>query len=661
MCGITGFWQTRRRDLTPADILDRMASSLFYRGPDDSGAYYDGSSGLGLAFRRLSILDLSPQGHQPMASSSGRYKIVFNGEVYNFQEIRRQLPLHTWRGGSDTEVMLEAFEQWGIEPAVKKFVGMFAFAVWDRAESTLHLVRDRLGIKPLYYGHVGSDLVFASELKAIRQYPGFAADVDRNALALFMRHNYVPTPHCIYKGLHKVKPGCLLSFTSAGATPRITSFWTANEVARSGVSNQLQSSEQEAVDQLHRLLFESVRLRMVSDVPLGAFLSGGVDSSTVVALMQAQSNRPIKTFTIGFYEDQYNEAAHAKMVAAHLGTDHTELYLTPKDALDVVPQLPYMYDEPFSDSSQLPTHLVSKLARKDVTVSLSGDGGDELFGGYSRYSFLERILNTFRILPLPVRNLAGALLRIIPPQHIDLIVGALRPLVPERLRFSNPGDKAHKVADFISLRTPADLYYQALSHWNCPDEIVIGASEPDTIRLAIAESSRGATFEQMMMLTDLVNYLPDDILTKLDRASMAVSLEARVPLLDHRVVEFAWTLPAHLRNRDRKSKWILRKVLYKYVPSHLVDRPKMGFGVPIDRWLRGPLRDWAESLLNERRLRDEGYFDAPRIRHAWREHLAGRGFWQYRLWDVLMFQSWLQARPSKPTFECFSISSTVSA
>lgn len=648
MCGIAGYWQEKRSGEHPVEALNRMAGALVHRGPDDAGVFYDEGAGLGLAFRRLSILDLSPEGHQPMFSASGRYVIVFNGEVYNFEEIRAELGSRAWRGHSDTEVILEAFEHWGIEGAIQRFVGMFAIALWDRLERRLYLVRDRLGIKPLYYGHAGGAFVFASELKAVWQHPDFESEIDRGALALYMRHNYVPSPHCIYKSLRKLQPGCLLRLDCSAGDPVIQRYWSAEEAARRGRRSPLQVSDTEAVEELHRLLLQAVRLRMISDVPLGAFLSGGVDSSTVVALMQAQSRRPVKTFTIGFHEDGYNEAVDAKRVAEHLGTDHTELYLTSKDVQDVIPLLPTIYDEPFSDSSQIPTFLVSKLARGSVTVSLSGDGGDELFGGYNRYQWTRSIWNFIRFLPKPARALAASSLKAISPRRIDGGVRILSSVLPRSLREGAAGDKAHKLADFLSLDGPQALYYRALSHWEGPSKIVLDSSEPGNVRECIAELSTEMRIEEIMMLTDLLQYLPDDILTKVDRASMAVSLEARVPLLDHRVVEFAWKLPLRLKISKGGSKWILREILYKYVPHRLIERPKMGFGVPIDRWLRGPLRDWAESLLSEQSLADHGLFDVDPIREKWQEHLSGDRNWQYLLWDVLVFQDWfLQHRSAR--------------
>jgi asparagine synthase (glutamine-hydrolysing) len=642
MCGIAGFWQTKRGTEEPLGILDRMGAAVAHRGPDDSGIFHDVGTGIGLAFRRLSILDLSPEGHQPMSSASGRYVIIFNGEVYNFEEVRTELGARQWRGHSDTEVMLEAFETWGVQSAVKRFVGMFAFALWDRQEIKLYLVRDRLGIKPLYYGRVGENFVFGSELKAIRQWPDFQPDIDRDVLTLYLRHNYVPSPHCIYKGLYKLPPGHFLTLGSAMGAMIPEPFWSVREAAREGLRSPLSGSEVEAIDQLHQQLLSAVRLRMIADVPIGAFLSGGIDSSTVVALMQAQSSRPVKTFTIGFHELGYNEATHAKNVATHLETDHTELYLTPQDALNVVPLLPSMYDEPFSDPSQIPTFLVSKLARESVTVSLSGDGGDELFGGYNRYLFIRRIWNLFKVLPKSARKAATELLRAVPPASIDRCFQLLWPILPRKLRLAVPGDKAHKLAALLSVESPEALYYRALSLWESPTEIVLNSHEPGTVLASIAESSWPSNIEEVMMLTDQLNYLPDDILTKVDRASMAVSLEARVPMLDHHVVEFAWKLPLHFKIRNGTSKWILRQILYNYVPRELVERPKMGFGVPIDRWLRGPLRDWAEDLLSPRSLEQHGLFNPDSIRLKWQEHLSGVRNWQYLLWDILAFQDWFR-------------------
>lgn len=641
MCGIAGFWQTKRGSEHPLEVLNQMGNALVHRGPDDSGRFYDTSVGIGLVFRRLAIIDLSSAGHQPMDSASGRYTIIFNGEVYNFEEIRKELgPGYKWRGHSDTEVMLQAIERWGLEAATQRFVGMFAFALWDRRERKLFLVRDRLGIKPLYYGFVNEDFVFASELKAIREYPRFEGRIDEGALALYMRHAYVPSPHCIYQGFFKLSPGHILTLTLADKEPVLSCFWSASEVAKAGVHARAQGTDTEVIAELEEMLSLAVRLRMISDVPLGAFLSGGVDSSTVVALMQAQSGRPIKTFTIGFHEDGYNEAAHAKRIAEHLGTEHTELYVTPQEAMNVIPLLPRMYDEPFADSSQVPTYLVSRLARNQVTVSLSGDGGDELFGGYERYFRMSSIWNWMRWTPKQVRRMAARLIQSVPPSKIDGLYGCFKPVLPSARGLSSVGDKAHKLARMLDSKDPQEIYLQALSYWT-PSEVVPAYREPDTVARLIQNSSSLPSIQELMMLTDILNYLPDDILTKVDRASMAVSLEARVPVLDHRVVEFAWRLPLRYKIRHGISKWILRQVLYKYVPEKLIERPKMGFGVPIDTWLRGPLREWAEDLLGIDSLGRHGFFNVPAIRQKWNEHLAGSRNWQYQLWDVLMFQDWL--------------------
>ncbi len=640
MCGIAGFWTKKQTPEHPLELLKRMGDSIAYRGPDDSGYFSEAASGVGLVHRRLSILDLSPAGHQPMSSASGRYVITFNGEVFNFQEIRMELGEVPRRGHSDTEIMLEAIERWGLETAVQRFVGMFAFALWDHKERTLSLVRDRIGIKPLYYGRAGQHFVFASELKAIDAFPGFTRNINRDALAMYIRHGYVPTPHCIYDGIHKLRSGSILTIGGPEQEPDIRCYWPAVEVAEKGVRRPLTGTDVEVTEELHKTLMSAVGLRMIADVPLGAFLSGGIDSSAVVALMQAQSSRPIKTFTIGFNEGGYNEATHAKGVAKHLGTDHTEFYVTPQEALNVVPLLPSMYDEPFADPSQIPTYLVSKLARRSVTVSLSGDGGDELFGGYNRYLMTKALSHSLNRFPRAARAMAAGLIRGIPPAAYDAIYKLVQPIIPSKNRWSAVGDKAHKLARFFPSDGPGQIYLAALSQCENPSELVLGSQEPNTVTRVIADSGSLPTLEEQMMLTDLRTYLPDDILTKVDRASMAVSLEARVPLLDHRVVELAWRIPLHLKIRQGVGKWVLRQILYKYVPRELLERPKMGFGVPIDQWLRGPLRDWAEDLLAEEVLKQHQLLNVGGIRQKWKEHLSGRRNWQYLLWNVLVFQDW---------------------
>jgi asparagine synthase (glutamine-hydrolysing) len=648
MCGFCGFIQTDRviEPYAMKVVVERMADTLMHRGPDDSGSWVDVYAGIALGHRRLSIIDLSPEGHQPMTSPSGRYVIAYNGEIYNFRELRLELERGgvTWRGHSDTEVMLAAFEAWGVERALERFNGMFAFALWDRQERALHLARDRLGEKPLYYGWMGKTFLFGSELKPLRAHPAWRGDVDRNALAAYVRHNYVPSPYSIYQGIAKLPPAHHLRIPltdSHAARPK--PYWSLRQAAEAGVADPLQLDDDAAVDELDRLLRDAIGRRMVADVPVGVFLSGGIDSSTVVALMQAQSSKPVRSFSIGFDEEGYNEARHAKAVARHLGTDHTELYVTPGEAMSVIPQLPMMYDEPFADSSQIPTFLVSQLARRHVTVTLSGDGGDELFCGYVRYFWGRRIWNRLRRLPYRVRALAANAIGALSPNAWNVLFAGLNRIMPSTRLGELTGDRVHKLANVLAVPTPDALYHGLVSHWPRPEVLVYGSREPATALTDRARWANLADFTQRMMYLDGVTYLPDDILVKVDRASMAVSLEARVPMLDHRVVEFAWRVPLSSKTRNDQGKWLLRQVLYRYVPPHLIDRPKMGFGVPIDSWLRGPLRAWAEELLSEHRLREDGYFNPAPIREKWAEHLSGTRNWQYWLWDILMFQAWLDA------------------
>ncbi len=648
MCGITGFWQSQHHRTDPLQLIaQRMSDKLLHRGPDDGGIWVDETAGIALGHRRLAVVDLSPEGHQPMLSADGRYVIVFNGEIYNFLELRRQLEQlgHRFRGHCDTSVMLASFSQWGLDAALKRFIGMFAFALWDRQERILHLGRDRMGEKPLYYGWMGNTFLFGSELKALQAHPQWQGEIDRNALALFLRHSYIPAPYSIYKGIYKLPPGTTLTLTTADiqSPPPPVPYWSAKSVAEFGARHPFSGNEAEAIEQLDYLLRDSIRQQIIADVPLGAFLSGGIDSSTVVSLMQAQSNRPVKTFSIGFYEEVYNEAQHAKAVAQHLGCDHTELYVTPEEAIAVIPKLPTLYDEPFSDSSQIPTFLVSQLARQQVTVSLSGDGGDELFAGYDRYFLGRSIWEKIGWMPQSVRQVGADALTALSPQTWDKLFAGLGSLLPTRLRQRRPGDTLHKLAEIFAVDSPDTLYRRLVSNWKQPESVVLGSLEPPTTLTDPREWARLPEFTQRMMFLDTVAYLPDDILTKVDRASMGVSLEARVPFLDHRLVEFAWQIPLEMKLRNGQGKWLLRQVLYKYVPQKLIERPKMGFGVPIDYWLRGPLRDWAEALLDEKRLHEEGFFNPQPIREKWTEHLSGERNWQYYLWDVLMFQAWLAA------------------
>ena len=657
MCGIAGLIDVRRRGDAEGlrAAAGAMADAIRHRGPDDSGTWCEAGHGIAFGHRRLSIIDLSPAGHQPMASQDERYVLSYNGEIYNYRDLRRELESRgvSFRGQSDTEVLLAACVAWGVTGALERCNGMFAFALWDRAERALYLARDRLGEKPLYFGWNQGAFLFASELKALAAWPGFAPEIDRDALALSLRHNYVPAPYSIYRGIYKLPPASLLCLTPemqaadpglAALSRHFAPYWSAREAAENGVRAPFTGSDAEAIEALDACLREAVASRMVADVPLGAFLSGGIDSSSVVALMQAQSNRPVKTFSIGFHEAGYNEAEHAKAVATHLGTDHTELYVTPQEARDVIPRLPQLYDEPFADSSQIPTFLVSQLARRDVTVSLSGDGGDELFGGYNRYFWAENIWGKVGWLPPLGRRALAGVIRAAPPRTWQRLFDGAGPVLPGALRQPRAGEKLHKLARMLGIHGQEALYTRLVSHWTEPCEVVRDSVEPPT---ALSDPARWAQLEDYtarMMYLDMVSYLPDDILTKVDRASMAVSLEARVPLLDHRVVEFAWHLPMHMKVRGGQGKWALRQVLERYVPRALIERPKMGFGVPIDDWLRGPLRDWAEALLDEGRLRREGFFEPAPIRQLWQDHLAGRLDWHYDLWDVLTFQAWHEAQ-----------------
>jgi asparagine synthase (glutamine-hydrolysing) len=643
MCGIIGFLAQTDVDRSSA-TASRMADAIIHRGPDDSGVWVDEAASVALAHRRLAILDLSPAGHQPMLSVSGRFVMAFNGEIYNHMELREELAGQIWRGHSDTETLLTAFERWSIETTLKKSVGMFAFALWDRETRMLTLARDRLGEKPLYYGWQNRTFLFGSELKALKEHPAFRGEVDRDVLTLYLRHNYVPAPYSIYKGIFKLPPGAYLTLAASNAAsaalPVPTFYWRALDAAAQPVREDLDDAT--ALAELDAGLRRSIAGQMVADVPLGAFLSGGIDSSTVVALMQAQSRRPVKTFTIGFHEKGYNEAEHAHAVAAHLGCEHTELYVTPEQAMAVIPRLPELYDEPFADSSQIPTFLVAQLARQHVTVSLSGDGGDELFGGYNRYFWAARIWRGLGSAPHALRAGVSRAMIGLSPASWNRLFDVAGFALPARFRYANPGDKLHKLAEMLAARSPEEVYLYLVSQWKQPADLVPGAAELPTV---LTDRQRWAPlerFESRMMYLDQMSYLPDDILVKVDRAAMGVSLETRVPMLDHRLVEFAWQLPMRMKIRNGQGKWLLRQLLYRYVPKELIERPKMGFGVPIDVWLRGPLREWAEALLSAERLQQEGYFNPEPIREKWREHLSGRRNWSYYIWTILMFQSWLE-------------------
>lgn len=636
MCGLTGFWYLNsgsREPLRP--IVEMMMDQIEARGPDSSGVWCDQEIGLALGHRRLSIRDLSEAGHQPMVSKSGNSILAYNGEIYNATELRDELIKQgfSFHGTSDTEVVLEACEAWGIENAVKRFIGMFAFTLWDRSNRKLFLVRDRLGIKPLYWGVHRGTLFFGSQLKSFSMHPLWDPEIDRDALVSYFRFNYIPAPSSIFKGIQKLEPGTILAFDSDKGSKQ-SYYWNIHDIASSNKSAYSQRSQSELIDELECLLKDAVKRRMIADVPLGVFLSGGIDSSTVVALMQAQSSKPVSSFSIGFYEDDYNEAQYAKKVADHLGTDHHEMYVHINDALDVIPDIPNWYDEPFADSSQIPMFLVSKLARDHVTVALSGDGGDELFAGYNRYFLGQSIWKYIDVMPSWLRKAAVNSIHLLSPRSWD----AFARLIPKKLRPPHVGDKAYKLADILQVASAEDFYRNLVSLWDEPANLVIGGKE--RVIQSVQRMGESQSFVELMQYIDTVTYLPDDILTKVDRASMAVSLETRVPLLDHRVVDFAWKLPLDMKIRHRQGKWLLRQVLYKHVPQHIIDRPKMGFGVPIGHWLRGPLREWVEYLFSKQSIKSAGLLNFELINQRWEEHLSGRRNWQYPLWGVLMFLAW---------------------
>ena len=641
MCGITGVisrGNTSRNHLKHA--VNLMNNAILHRGPDDSGIWVEPTAKVALGHRRLSILDLSLNGHQPMTSHCGRYILVFNGEIYNHLEIREALGNRPWRGHSDTETILALMTKMGPIQALEQLVGMFAMASWDRETRTLTLARDRMGEKPLYYGRLESgDFVFGSELHALRAHPHFDASIDRNALALYMRHSVFPGETCIYKSIHKLLPGSWMRIDDKGKATH-GRYWDLREKALSLTQNQVAMDNETALAELERLMTQSVRGQMISDVPLGAFLSGGVDSSTVVALMCQQSGAQVRTFSIGFNEPGYNEAEHAKAVATHLGTRHTELYVSSDDALSLIPSLTQIYDEPFADSSQIPTYLVSKLARQDVSVVLSGDGGDELFTGYNRYLIAERAWGGIARVPLSVRKVLAWGLLAIPPSWTDAAVTPFQKAFQSAGRHSNIGSKLQKFAhNVLPAQNTLDMYHSLVSHWKDPTMVVEGAECPRTL-IDETDFDHVLSAVEQMSLVDQLTYLPDDILTKVDRASMALGLETRTPMLDHRIVEFSWKLAAQQKYNSGRGKWLLRELLYKHVPKSLIERPKQGFAIPLERWLRGPLRPWADDLLSPEALKSAGYLDVSQIRTKWEEHLSGRRNWQTQLWSALMFQAW---------------------
>lgn len=619
MCGLAGFFNTHQTIDDQTTIITRMIDRLSHRGPNSGGIWFDKKDGITLGHRRLAVMDLSKAGHQPMQSQHGRYIIVYNGEIYNASSLKMRLNHHTFQGHSDTEVILALIEKHGLQHTLTLINGMFALALWDKKEKILYLARDRIGEKPLYYGLVNQTLVFASELKAIQAYPHFEAQVAPTSVSAFMQYGYIPAPLSIYENIHKLLPGTYISFSHSTKPSTPQAYWSALDIAEKGVRTPLSLSDREATQQLDQRLNHIIKTRMVADVSIGAFLSGGVDSSLVTALMQANSSRIIKTFTIGFHEQKYNEAKYAKAIAQHLKTDHTELYIDAHTALSIIPQLPHIYDEPFADSSAIPTFLVSKLARQQVSVSLSGDGGDELFGGYNRYLWGQTIWSQITWLPHFMR---------VALQKTLLASTFFTPQVIE--------NKLCKLAAILTANSPAEMYQRLISSF---DQVLLKRPYTNITQLYPLDSM---SFIEKMMITDTLSYLPDDIMVKVDRAGMAVSLENRAPFLDHELFEWIWTLPPHMKIRHKATKWLLRQVLSKYVPDELTRRPKMGFGVPLDIWLRGPLRDWAYHLLDKTTIEQQGFLHAKPILEKWQQHLSGKQNWQYQLWTVLMFQAWME-------------------
>jgi len=644
MCGIAGLIAVDP-SADPKELLalgHKMADAIVHRGPDDSGVWIDGAINVVLAHRRLSILDLSPAGHQPMVSACGRYVIVYNGEIYNSSDLRSKLETagHAsgWRGYSDTEVLLSSIVAWGLEETLCRARGMFAFALWDKSKKILSLARDRIGEKPLYYGTIGDTFVFASELKALRALPAARLDIDPGALGLLLRYGYVSPPYSIYRGIFKLPPGTILRVAGDGHFGEPKAWWHFPAVALEGTANPYTLSDADALEQLDLILRTAVGEQMVADVPLGAFLSGGVDSSMIVALLQTLTNSPLRTFTVGFSESHYNEATYARAVASHFGTNHTELEVHPAQALQIIPRLPEIYDEPFGDSSQIPTALVCALTKQHVSVCLSGDGGDEVFCGYNRYFWAASLWNRFSIIPAWLRRTVSSGISAMPADSWNKLFGVVRPLMPPQMQVINPGDKLIKLSQVIDVHSPEALYRELVSQWRGQLPL-FSFSEPTTL---ISDPTQWPTFSSLtarMMAVDTLTYLPDDILVKLDRAAMAASLETRAPFLDPRVIKFAWHLPLRHKVRNGQGKWLLRQLLYRYVPRSLVDRPKQGFGVPIEHWLRGPLRDWVEDLLSPTELAADPFLDSAPIRALWHRHLSGFNA-QHALWPLLMYLAW---------------------
>jgi asparagine synthase (glutamine-hydrolysing) len=641
MCGLTGYWSKKRAD---PSLVEQMGLMLKHRGPDDSGVFINTDKTLAIAHRRLSIIDVSTAGHQPMVSNCGRFALAYNGEIYNHLDIREELKNSgfrlPWSGHSDTETLLASLCHWGVQDTLKRLNGMFAFSLWDDAEKTLTLARDRMGEKPMYYGSVGNTFFFGSELSSFKPHPSWAGAINRDVVSLYLRHNYVPDPWSIYSGIQKLAPAHYVVISNDGKNvSEQIPYWSLLKIIESR-SQIDEKRPDDFIEAFNELLKDAIRKRLVSDVPLGALLSGGIDSSLVVSLMQEVSPEPVKTFTIGFYEEGYNEAEYAKKIAEHLGTEHTEMYVSSEEARDTIVRLPQIWDEPFADSSQIPTLIVSELTRQNVSVGLSGDGGDELFCGYSRYHQTQKAWQKLQHFPYPIRKFLSAIIKLLPGAPIERVMN----LLPKNIQVAHISDRLPKFSDLMKEETFGNFYRHQVSLYNDPQSIVINGSEPRTDISLIDELPESMNYLDRMMYTDSVTYLPGDILTKVDRASMAVSLEARVPFLDHRVVELAWSAPLNLKYKNGDGKWLLKQLLNQHVPLEMFERPKKGFSVPIEEWLRGPLRDWSEELLSTSRLKRDDFFQPEPIQRMLKEHISGKRRWHHQLWNILMFQSWLEAK-----------------
>jgi asparagine synthase (glutamine-hydrolysing) len=640
MCGIAGIYSPTRSVDRLTELASKMSDAIMHRGPDDSGIWLDKVNNLALSHRRLSIIDTSNGGHQPMTSRSTRYTIVFNGEIYNYRFLRRHLEennrINNWQGGSDTEVLLEAISAWGLKATLEKVEGMFAFALWDNIECKLYLARDRFGEKPLYYGNIGKDFVFGSELKALRIHPDFNSKIDRESIAMFLQYSHVPAPRSIFQNVFKLPPANFLCVDFKNNQKKMSVYWTLESHKNNKYKDNAYNKEL-ILSELHAKLNSSVADQMVADVPVGAFLSGGIDSSLIVALMQQNSLKPVHTFSVGFSESEYDESNYARAVANHLGTEHKELIVSPSNLIDIIPLLPTIYDEPFADSSQTPTFLVSKLARNDVTVAITGDGGDEVFGGYNRHIWANSAWNAMNTFPNWFRRSLSVILSTPSEYRINKIFLLLNYVIPSKYRVNLPGQKIHKVANTLSALNVEDLYECLTSLWKNSSDLVIN-SEKHNFNMGVIKGNSSA---EKMMFLDLGIYLPGDILTKVDRASMGVSLETRVPFLNHKVVEYAWNMPIDMKIYRGEGKWALRRLLEKYIPIQLINRPKMGFGVPIDSWLRGALFEWSKSILDENTIRNDGLLKYEAINKIWIEHQSGNYNHEHILWNILMFQIWL--------------------